>query len=130
MTNSVDFWVGPIPAGLGSIEEDMEEASAMEERADWGWEAEEGDEARIIWRAVGPHTPSATKLNGQSTDVHSRTATTTTLPRPASSGALEIAASPGVPILASRMEHAGPETCVRWSAYIQEEEEDPNPSKC
>jgi len=55
----VDFWVGPIPAGPGSMEEeDMEEASAMDERADWGWEAEEGDEARIIWRAVGPHTIS------------------------------------------------------------------------
>jgi hypothetical protein len=30
----------------------MEEALATEERADWGWEAEEGDEARIIRRAV------------------------------------------------------------------------------
>jgi hypothetical protein len=110
----------------------MEEASATEEWADWGWEAEEGDEARIIRRAVGPHTPSATKLNDQSADVHSRPATTTTLPRPASSGALEIAPSPGVPTPASRTEHAGPETCVRWSAYIQgerEEEEDSNPSK-
>jgi hypothetical protein len=49
----VDFWVGPIPAGPGSIEEeDMEEALATEERADWGWEAEEGDHARIIRRAV------------------------------------------------------------------------------
>jgi hypothetical protein len=60
----VDFWEGPIPAGPGSIEEDTE-ASATEELADWGWEAGEGDEARIIRRAAGR---LATKLNGPSTD--------------------------------------------------------------
>jgi hypothetical protein len=41
----VDFWEGPTP-GPGSIEE----VSAMEEQVDWGWE---GEEDRIIWRAVG-----------------------------------------------------------------------------
>jgi hypothetical protein len=44
----VDFWEGPSP-GPGSIEE----VSATEERVDWGWGWEEGDEARIIRSAVG-----------------------------------------------------------------------------
>jgi hypothetical protein len=44
----VDFWEGPNP-GPGSIEE----VSATEERVDWGWGWEEGDEARIIRSAVG-----------------------------------------------------------------------------
>jgi hypothetical protein len=97
----VDFWEGPIP-GPGSIEEAA--VSAMEERVDcWDCEAEEGEEARIIWRAADPSTLLATKLNIQSTDIHSLPEMTTTLPLPASSfsGALEIAASPGVPTLAS-----------------------------
>jgi hypothetical protein len=112
----VDFWEGPIP-GPGSIEE--AEVSATEDRVDcWGWETEEGEEARTIRRAVGSFTPLATNSNSQSTDVHSLPATTTTLPLPASSGALEIAASPGVPTLASRTERGGPEMCVRWSVYI------------
>jgi hypothetical protein len=111
----VDFWEGPIP-GLepGSIEE--AEMSATEDRVDcWGWE---GDEAGIIRRAVDPRTLLATKLNSQRTDVHSLPATTTTLPLPASSGALEIAASPGVPTLANRTGRGRPERCVRWSVYI------------
>jgi hypothetical protein len=109
----VDFWEGPSP-GPGRIEE--EEVSATEERADWGW-GWEGDEARIIRSAVGPSILSATKLNREGTAVHSLPATTTTLPLPAS-GAFEIAASPGVPTLASRTERGGPEMCLRWSVYI------------
>jgi hypothetical protein len=105
---AVDFWEGPIP-GPGRIEE--AEESATEDWVDcWGWE---GDEARIIRSAVGPSILLATKLKSQRTDVHSLPAATTTLPLPASSDALEIAASPGVPTLASRTERGSPETCVR-----------------
>jgi hypothetical protein len=111
----LDFWEGPIP-GSGSIEE--AEVSATEDRVDcWGWE---GNEARIIRSAV---TPSATKLNSQRTDIHSLPATTTALPLPASSDALEIAASPGVSTLASRTERGGPKRCVRWSPSRRERDQ-------
>jgi hypothetical protein len=111
----VDFWEGPIP-GPGSIEE--AEVSATEERVDcWGWEAEEGDEARIIRRAVGPSLIS----NQTKQSKHGRTFPPSNDYDPSPSrfsGALEIAASPGVPTLASRTERGGPERCVRWSVYI------------
>jgi hypothetical protein len=74
MREAVDFWEGP--------ESTKEEVSATEERVDcWRWRWEE-DEARIIRSAVGPSIQLATKLNSQSTDVHSLPATTTTLPLP------------------------------------------------
>ena len=81
----VDFWEGLNP-GPGSIEE--EAVSATEERADWGW----GWETRPgLFGALSVHP-----ISNQKADIHSLPAMTATLPLPASSGAFEIAARPGV----------------------------------
>jgi hypothetical protein len=89
-------------------------------RSEWIVGAEVGKETQIIQSTVT--TPLATKLNSQTTDVHSLPATTATLP--ASLGALEIAARPSVPTLASWTEHGGLEIGLSasldplWLCYI------------
>jgi hypothetical protein len=91
----VDFWEGPIPVGTG-----ISRRRIRRKRRLWrsGWTGEEGDEARIIRRAVGPLAAKNELKQIQS--VHSRPAMTTTRGS-RKEGALEIA-SPGMPLTTSR----------------------------
>jgi hypothetical protein len=93
------FGRGLFRSDRGMSRRRIEEASATEERADWGWEAEKGDEAWIIRRAVGHTISNQTKRSkhGRTFPPSSDYDPSPALPRPASSGVLDIAASMRAP---------------------------------